>query len=157
MDPTNSVDTQTHPRSTLWGIWIVASLLCIVVALVALAKLTERPLVAIPGNVTIIKERVIYLERTRAGTVQVRDETGQIIASWDVDDAGFVSTLARVVKRERLKRNASPDAPIVLRKRDGNIPTIFDPETGHEIELNSFGDDNVSQVLSLLTVKSSVN
>lgn len=153
MDPTHSVHTHAHPRSTLRGTWIVAGLLSIVVALVALAKLTERPLVAVPDDVTILEERVIYLESTRAGAARVKNATGQIIASWGADDAGFVSTLARVIKRERQKRNASPGAAVVLRMRDGNIPTIFDPETGHEIELNGFGADNVAQVLSLLTAE----
>ena len=158
MAPENSAHTEVLPRKVqMGGVWIIASLLFIVVGLVVAAKLTERPVEAVPISHAILEERVIFLEGTRAGAVQMRNEVGQIIASWEADDAGFVSTLARVIKRERQKRNISSNSPITLRRRDGDIPTIFDPQTGHEIYLNSFGVDNVSQVLSLFTARPTVS
>ena len=158
MAPENSAHTEVLPRKVqMGGVWIIASLLFIVVGLVVAAKLTERPVEAVPIPHAIVEERVIFLEGTRAGAVQVRNEVGQIIASWTEDDAGFVSTLARVIKRERQKRNISSNSPITLRRRDGDIPTIFDPQTGHEIYLNSFGVDNVSQVLSLFGARPTVS
>lgn len=135
---------------------LIAVLLLVVVVIVGFARLTEQPLTAVPKETTILNERLLFLKSSREGAVAVFDADGQLLTQWSSDDAGFVSTIARVIKRERIKRNADVDAPVKLRERSGDRLTIYDPQIDRETELKSFGRDNVEVVRGLLYLPSDV-
>ncbi|MEL6294760.1 MAG: photosynthetic complex assembly protein PuhC [Pseudomonadota bacterium] len=129
---------------------LVGLVLVCILALVAWARLTDRPLDARPVEAAISHERILHIDSTLGGAAQVTDQKGVIIAQFAAGDAVFISTIMRVLERERLKHGIGADGPVHLRKRGDNRITIFDPATHRETELNSFGTDNVAAFAALL-------
>ncbi|MEQ3728134.1 MAG: photosynthetic complex assembly protein PuhC [Tateyamaria sp.] len=124
-------------------------LICILL-LVAWARLTDRPLEARPVEAAISQERVLQITSDLGGAAQVTDQEGAIVAQFATGEAVFISTVMRVLERERAKHGIASEAPVRLRKRGEARLTIFDPMTSREIELNSFGSDNVAAFAALL-------
>lgn len=128
-------------------------LLILLVALVSWSRWTERPLVAEQVTGDVLYERVLLLNGAIDGSAQVADEHGNVLAQFGPNEAVFISTIVRVLERERLKHKADPDAPIVLRMREGERLSVFDPQTDRETELESFGKDNVAAFQALIAEK----
>ncbi|MEL6467633.1 MAG: photosynthetic complex assembly protein PuhC [Pseudomonadota bacterium] len=128
----------------------LAVLLIGIVTLVAWARLTDRPLLAQPLALPLTSERVMHITADLDGAAHITDERAKLIAKYAPGEAVFISTIVRVVRRERQKIDANLDAPIHLRRRGETRLTIFDPETQRETELSSFGKDNVASFAALL-------
>jgi len=75
---------------------------------------------AIPPNAEIVAEAQISISTDQTGAVQVFNAHGEILADWDGDKGGFVSGVARVIERERMKIGAPIDAPVIIRWRENN-------------------------------------
>ena len=73
-----------------------------------------------------------------------------MIASFAEDKGGFVAGIDRVLQRERAKIGADPSAPVVLRLREGNRLSLYDPTTDWSAELMGFGADNLRTFARLL-------
>ena len=129
---------------------MIAALLCVIVALVAWAQLTDQPLAARPADLPITSERAVHMEAELDGSAHVTDHRRALIADFGPGEAVFISTIVRVIDRERRKVGADPNAAIYLRQRGETRLTFFDPETQRETELNSFGQDNVASFKALL-------
>ncbi len=114
-----------------------------VLALVTIARMTDRPLEATPSHAPIISERLIFLSGEASGAARILDETGSVLASFSADKGGFVAGIDRVIRRERAKSNIPSDAPVSLRLAQGNRLSIYDPATGWSAELMGFGADNL--------------
>ena len=121
-----------------------------VLALVTVARLTDRPLESTPANAPILSERFIYLSSDASGAARVLDETGSVLAQFAPEEGGFVSGIDRVIQRERGKARLETTAPVLLRLREGHRLSIFDPETGWSAELMGFGADNLRTFARLL-------
>lgn len=124
-----------------------------VVTLVALARLTDRPREAQPPRGPVLSERVVHIWGNTAGEARITDADGDLIAEFGTGKANFISVIDRVIRRERGRYNADPDGPLHLRLRAGNRLALFDPGTGRETELASFGNDNVASFSDLLTAE----
>ncbi|MEM7746752.1 MAG: photosynthetic complex assembly protein PuhC [Pseudomonadota bacterium] len=129
---------------------LIVLFLCGIVAMVGWARLTDQPLAAKPAELPITFERKLYISADLDGAARITDERGAIVAQFGAGEAVFISTISRVIDRERQKKSADPDAPIYLRRRGETRLTIFDPETLRETELSSFGKDNVASFNVLL-------
>lgn len=105
---------------------------------------------AIPPNAEIIAEAQISILTDQTGAVQVFDAHGEILVDWDGDKGGFVSGVARVIERERMKIGAAIDAPVIIRWRENNRLSVFDPETEWQADLMGFGADNARAFATLL-------
>ncbi|APX14171.1 photosynthetic complex assembly protein PuhC [Tateyamaria omphalii] len=129
----------------------VLALLLIVLSLVTIATLTNRPLESTPAQTPIIAERAIYLSGDASGAARVMDLNGSILADFPSDKGGFVAGIERVIARERGKSGADASAPVILRLREGNRLSIYDPETNWSAELMGFGADNLRTFARLLS------
>lgn len=129
---------------------IMFGMVFVILALVTIARITDRPLEALPSTAQIISERVIYLSGDASGAARVLDETGSVLATFAADKGGFVAGIDRVIERERQKARLTTDGPVFLRLRVGNRLSIFDPETGWSAELMGFGADNLRTFARLL-------
>ena len=130
---------------------LVFALVLSILALVAVAKLSGRPLEATPAQTPIIKERLIYLAGDNmTGAARVLDQNGAVLADFDKDSGGFISGVERVIHRERMKRGLEQGGPVLLQLREGNRLSILDPETNWSAELMGFGADNVRSFARLL-------
>jgi putative photosynthetic complex assembly protein len=105
---------------------------------------------AIPPNADIVAEAQISIVTDQTGAVQVFNVNGEILADWDGDKGGFVSGVARVIERERNKVGAIHDAPVIIRWRDNNRLSVFDPQTEWQADLMGFGADNARAFATLL-------
>ena len=129
----------------------VLALLLIVLSLVTIATLTDRPLESTPAQTEIIAERAIYLSGDASGAARVTDVNGAVLADFPADKGGFVAGIERVIARERGKSGAYAGAPVLLRLREGNRLSIYDPETDWSAELMGFGADNLRTFARLLS------
>lgn len=128
----------------------LAVLVLCVLALVAYARLADRPLEATPPDAPIAESRVMNLSGDMSGAATVRDAEGGLIADLAPEQGGFVSGVWRVLQRERTKHRAALDGPVTLiRRADGRI-SIADPSTGWSADLMGFGADNARAFAKLL-------
>ncbi len=119
-------------------------------ALVAFARVTDRPLVGVAPDVPIVAERTILLEPDGTGTVFVVSPEGETLARSDANRAGFIETVWRVVGRKRMLEGAPAGAPIrVVRRENGKI-ALIDDSTGWTLELIGYGQDNVAAFARLV-------
>lgn len=128
----------------------VLALLLIVLSLVTIATLTDRPLESTPPQTEIVAERAIFLSGDASGAARVLDAHGTVLADFASDKGGFVAGIERVIARERGKVGADPAAPVLLRLRAGNRLSLYDPTTNWSAELMGFGADNLRTFARLL-------
>ncbi len=129
----------------------VLALVLIILSLVTIATLTDRPLESTPADTPIIAERAIHISGDPSGAARVLDASGSVLADFPADKGGFVSGIDRVLLRERAKIGADPTAPVLLRLREGNRLSLYDPETKWSAELMGFGADNLRTFARLLS------
>lgn len=123
--------------------------LAILVCVVALHQYTGGSEArALPGRV--LDERVIRMVSHRNGDTLISNERGEVIAEFGPADGRLLSALGPVIRRERMRHRIDADEPIIVRLRDGRNVSIYDPSTGHEFNLESYGDDNVAHLIAVL-------
>jgi len=123
-------------------------LLCLV--LVALARLTDRPLIATPPKSDVMRERQILLSGDTSGSATVRTPDGSLVADLSPEEGGFISGVWRVIARERIKHRVAMDGPVTLVRHDNGRISIHDPSTGWSADLMGFGADNARAFAKLL-------
>ena len=133
---------------------VMFALVLTILALVTVARLTDRPLEATPSAAPILSERLIHLSSDASGAARVLDMNGTVVASFGADKGGFVSGIDRVIRRQRSRAGVLQTAPVALRLRvdeqAGHRLSIYDPETGWSAELMGFGADNLRTFARLL-------
>lgn len=116
------------------------ALVVISLALVAWARLSGVPVVAVPPPAAVVQERTIALIGGGAQAVTVLDETGAVLA--DMAHGGFVTVIQNGLQRERLRHSLPADLPVrVVEYANGRL-TVHDDHTGWSVELGNFGADN---------------
>lgn len=153
MSDTPDTPRLRHREDELVPIFMVRAMFALVVVclvLVSAARITGRPLEAMPPEGAIVKERLIYLTGDTSGAARVLDANGAVIADLPGDQGGFIAGIERVIVRERLKRNLPEEGPVLLQLREGNRLSIADPLTGWSAELMGFGVTNTRSFARLL-------
>ncbi|MEM8822725.1 MAG: photosynthetic complex assembly protein PuhC [Pseudomonadota bacterium] len=150
VEPDRKTDTALVPTMMIRALLV---LILTVIALVFWARVSDRPLAAQAPKGEVLQERVIQMSAELDGSARVTDADGGVIAEYATGEGVFISTIARVMDRERMKVKGDPQGPFVLRLRAGDRLSLFDPETGRETELVSFGDDNVGAFRALLAAE----
>jgi putative photosynthetic complex assembly protein len=141
-------DREMIPRTLLRAMFalVMASL-----AIVTYARLTDRPLEALPpAGVAIAKERTILLYGDMSGAARVLDLDGSVIADLSPQEGGFIAGIWRVLQRERAKNRAALDAPVRLVLWEDGRLSILDDTTGWRAELTGFGATNLDAFAKLL-------
>lgn len=152
------IDTQGHlsqapqdrekiPRTMVRAMFV---LVMSVLALVSYARVTDRPLIAVPPSGNVVAERSFHLKGELSGAALVTDVDGTVIADLSPEKGGFVSGIYRVIVRERTKHRVALDAPVVLQRHDTGRISIHDPTTGWHADLMGFGIDNARAFARLL-------
>lgn len=120
------------------------------VALVAYARLTDRPVSSVAPHSKIVAERAITLIGTRSEGVQVFGADGTKLAHSNDELAGFIDVIWLSVNRARLLQDVPSDAPVRLVKRANGHVAVIDDTTGWKIELIGYGQDNVAAFAKLI-------
>lgn len=119
--------------------------------LVSYARITDRPLEGTPVPSPVVAERSLTLSGDRTGVVTVRSaETGAALAVSDEDKNGFISTIWRVLGRQRMQADAAIAAPVILRRHESGRLSLLDTSTGKTIQITGYGPDNMAAFAKLL-------
>lgn len=142
-----------HKDDELVPIIMVRAMFALVVVclvLVAAARVSGRPIAAMPSKAPVIAQRAVFLSGDTSGAARVLDAHGTVLASLSSEQGGFVAGVQRVIERERNKIGAPLSGPVVLQLREGNRLSISDPSTGWSAELMGFGATNFRSFARLL-------
>ena len=122
--------------------------------IVAYARLTDRPLEALPASETggvVVAERTLFLSADgTTGAARVVGADGTVLADFGPAEGGFVAGVHRALAFERTRRGVDPALPVRLVRYEGGQLSLRDDATGWRAELIGFGADNAAVFARLL-------
>ena len=124
--------------------------LVLLVAFVAVFRLSNSNPYSIPKQLDIKAEREILLKIEENGDTLILDDGGNVLVSYSKEQENFVSTVTKVLERDRLKVGKFENSNVFLRLNENDRLSIFDPQTEREIDLAGFGDGNIQVFFNLL-------
>lgn len=146
--PPISQTPDTFPR---WVLWTVGGILAFSLISVGLVRITGNGPDQLAAAVT--SERLLRFEDSKDGGVSVFDgSTGQLLTTL-TGEQGFLRGAVRALARERKSRQLGSELPFQLIARTDGRLTLFDPSTGHRVDLESFGPSNAGVFLPFLTMQ----
>jgi len=124
--------------------------LVLFVAFVAVFRISNLAPYSVPKQLDIKAEKEILLKIGEDGETLILDENGTILISYSKEQENFVSTVTKVVERDRKKVGVFENSNVFLRLSDKDRLSIFDPKTEREIDLAGFGNENIQVFFNLL-------
>ena len=125
-------------------------LLILIVAFVIIFRVSNLEPYSIPVAAPKISEKRILFDFGENDETLILSSTGEILVSYSSEQSNFVSTVTKVLKRERKKVGIEENAKVLLRRDENNRLSIYDPETKREIDLAGFGKSNLEVFYDLL-------
>ena len=129
--------------------FIVCSLV-LVVALVAVFRISDFDPYSISKQVNVKVEKEIILKIGENGETLILDQVGNVLLSYSKEEENFVSTVTKVLERDRKKIGVSKNSIVILRLSSSHRISIFDPQTERQIDLAGFGEGNIQVFYDLL-------
>jgi hypothetical protein len=105
---------------------------------------------SVPKQLDIKAEKEVLLQIGENGETIILDEYGNVLVSYSKEQENFVSTITKVLERDRKKIGIFENSNVFLRLSDDDRLSIFDPQTSREIDLAGFGDGNIQVFFNLL-------
>ncbi|MAT88005.1 MAG: pullulanase [Aestuariivita sp.] len=140
-------DPEMVPRAMVRA---VCGLLLAVLVLVGYSSITDRPPVAVAPAGEIVLSKSIVIKAQDSGAIRIFEKDGVLIADLSAGQGGFISSIARTIKRQRILSNVSLDGPVILTSDTLGRLKITDPSSGWSADLMSFGADNSGAFAVLL-------
>lgn len=141
-------DQDIIPTKVVLGMF---SLTALALVMVAWARLSGQPVVAVPPKAEAVASRTLILSGGDAQAVKVYTPEGRLLA--DLPHGGFITVVQNGLQRERLKHRIPADAPInIVTYANGRL-VAEDPLTGWDVELGIFGADNRAAFEKLLAME----
>lgn len=123
------------------------SLAILVTVLVAIASLTDRPLVGQPRQAEVMKVHQLTLTGN-GNAMHVVDGKGAVI--FDGHNGGFISVVNDGLEYARRKARIEGNAPVTITEFDDGRIELHDPASGWTTQLSSFGGGNLNVWRALL-------
>ncbi|MFN3663563.1 photosynthetic complex assembly protein PuhC [Yoonia sp.] len=145
--------TMKHPEKLLVPPFVARAmfgLMFLVVALVAFAKITDRPVIAAVNQAPIVQSIDVIITGNKSGVYDIASPDGTHLASSSDDMAGFLGVMGRVIDRERTVQGVPLEGTLQIVRRDNGNIAILDASTGMATELIGYGRDNVAAFAKLL-------
>ena len=124
--------------------------LVLLIAFVAVFRISDLSPYSIPKQLDIKAEREILLKIEENGDTLILDDGGNVLVSYSKEQENFVSTVTKVLERDRKKVGIFENSNVLLRLSQNDRLSIFDPQTEREIDLAGFGDENIQIFFNLL-------
>ena len=124
--------------------------LVLLIAFVAVFRMSDLSPYSIPKQLDIKAEKEILLQIGENGETIILDEYGDVLVSYSKEQENFVSTVTKVLERDRKKVGIFENSNVFLRLNENDRLSIFDPQTEREIDLAGFGDENIQIFFNLL-------
>ena len=136
-----------------WNLSLPLIIICFLVLLitfVAVFRISDSRPFTISEQINVKVEREIALEIGEEGETLILDEAGNVLLSYSKEQENFVSTVTKVLERDRKKNGISKNSNVVLRLSQDNRLSIYDPQTEREIDLAGFGQSNIQVFYDIL-------
>tara|TARA_B100000035_G_scaffold310144_1_gene317449 strand:+ start:381 stop:824 length:444 start_codon:yes stop_codon:yes gene_type:complete len=130
-------------------LFIIFSLILIIASVTIFQVLDLEPY-SLPETAPKISEKRILFDFGENDETLILSSNGEILVSYSSEQANFVSTVAKVLKRERKKVGIENNEKVLLQRDENNRLSIYDPETKREIDLAGFGESNLEIFYDLL-------
>ena len=130
-------------------LFIIFSLI-LLVAFVTVFRVLDLEPYSIPVAAPKISEKRILFDFGENDETLILSSKGDVLVSYSSEQSNFVSTVTKVLKRERKKVGIEENAKVLLRRDENNRLSIYDPETKREIDLAGFGESNLEIFYDLL-------
>jgi len=130
--------------------FFIVSSLVLVVALVAVFRISDFDPYSISKQASVKVEKEIILKIGENGETLILDQAGTVLLNYPKEEENFVSTVTKVLERDRKKIGVSKNSIVILRLSNSNRISIFDPQTERQIDLAGFGEDNIKVFYDLL-------
>ena len=146
-------NTMKHPETILVPPFVARAMFALMIAavgLVAYAKITDKPLVAVVAQTPVAQSLDVIITGDKSGIYTVTSLDGALLARSSDELAGFLGVMGRVIDRERLVAGVMGTPPLqIVQRQNGNV-AILDPSTGMTTELIGYGRDNLAAFAKLL-------
>ena len=145
----NTIVTKRFTFNSSLPLFIILTLVLLIV-FVAVFRFSDSNPYSIPKQLDIKAEREILLKIEENGDTLILDIDGNVLVSYSKEQENFVSTVTKVLERDRLKVGKFENSNVFLRLNENDRLSIFDPQTEREIDLAGFGDGNIQVFFNLL-------
>ena len=145
----NTIVTKRFNFNSSLPLFIILTLVLLIV-FVAVFRFSDSNPYSIPKQLDIKAEREILLKIEENGDTLILDDGGNVLVSYSKEQENFVSTVTKVLERDRLKVGKFENSNVFLRLNENDRLSIFDPQTEREIDLAGFGDGNIQVFFNLL-------
>ena len=122
----------------------------LLIIFVAVFRTSDSQPYSISKDLNIKAEREITLKIEGNGETLILDEAENILVRYSKEQENFVSTVTKVLERDRKKNGILENSNVVLRLSQDNRLSIFDPQTEREIDLAGFGEVNIQVFYDIL-------
>ena len=130
-------------------LFIICTLI-LFIAFAAVFRMSDLHPYSIPKQLDIKAEKEILLKIGEDGETLIIDGDGNVLVSYSKEQENFVSTVTKVLERDRKKFGIFGSSNVFLRLSYNDRLSIFDPQTEREIDLAGFGDGNIQVFFNLL-------
>ena len=144
----NIVTKKLNFNSSL-PLFIICILILFVVFVAAFRISDIRPY-SISEQLNIKAEKEILLKIGEDGETLILDYNGNVLVNYSKDQENFVSTVTKVLERDRKKVGILENSNVFLRLSETDRLSIFDPQMEREIDLEGFGHSNIQIFFNLL-------
>lgn len=128
----------------------IICILILFVVFVAAFRISDKRPYSISKQLDIKAEKEIFLKIGDNGETLILDDDGNVLVSYSKEQENFVSTVTKVLERDRKKVGIFENSNVFLRLSNKDRVSIFDPQTEREIDLAGFGDANIQIFFNLL-------
>ena len=129
--------------------FIICSLI-LFIAFAAFFRMSDLVPYSVPKQLEVKAEKEILLKIGEDGETLILDGIGNVLVSYSKEQENFVSTVTKVLERDRKKVGIFENSNVLLRLSLNDRISIFDPQTEREIDLAGFGDENIQIFFNLL-------
>lgn len=148
---TRTLSSPTVDSFPRWFLWCAGGLIAFSLVAVGMVRLTGNG----PDQLTaaITAERSLKFEDRADGGVSVIDGNSGSLLTVMRGEQGFLRGTVRALARDRHARQIGSEVPFQLIARAGGRLSLQDPSTGHRVDLDAFGPDNVAVFMPFLTMQ----
>ena len=112
--------------------------LVLFIAFVAFFRISDSHPFSISKQLDIKTEKEILLKIEENGETLILDDDGNVLVSYSKEQENFVSTVTKVLERDRKKVGIFENSHVFLRLNENDRLSIFDPQTKREIDLAGY-------------------
>ena len=130
-------DNEMIPARLVWGMFGLAAM---ALGLVTFSVVTDRPLVGVAPVEPAAAVHVVTIGgEGNAATVTRTD--GEVLL--DTDNGAFVTVVRQGLERARRMHRIAGNPPVTITEWESGRVTLYDPSTGWDMQLSSFGAGNL--------------